>query len=136
MPRSPNKTNLSKSKPTTVTEYILSAPKESRKMLRELRALLKKVAPKATEALKWGSPVLEDKRILFSYSAFRSHINFMPTNSSLEPFRKELAGYKTGKDTLQLPYDKPLPKSLLRRIAAYRVRDVKNNNALWMSSRK
>ena len=123
---------MPKSKPTTVTEYIAAAPKGARQRLREIRSVLKKVAPGATETLKWGSPVLEEKRILFSYSAHKSHINFMPTGPALEPFRKDLARYKTGKDTIQFPYDKPLPKALLRRIATYRVKQVRGKDARWM----
>ncbi len=101
-------------------------------MLREIRALLKKLAPKATEAIKWGTPVLEQGRILFAYSAHKTHLNFMPTGPSLKPFKEELAGYKTGKDTVQFPYGKPLPKALIRRIAAHRIKEVRENDARWM----
>jgi uncharacterized protein YdhG (YjbR/CyaY superfamily) len=123
---------MAKTKPTTVSEYIEAAPKEAQKKLHELRALLKKVAPGATETLKWGLPVLEEKRILFSYSAYKSHLNFMPTGPSIKPFRKELAAYKTGKDTIQFPYDKPLPKALIRKIATYRAKQVREKDARWM----
>lgn len=123
---------MPKAKPTNVTGYINSFPKEAREKLQEIRAILKKVSPKATEALKWGSPVFEEKRILFAYTAFKSHLNFMPTRSSLIPFKNELTGYKTGKDTVQFLYDKPLPKTLIRKIATHRARDVKENDALWM----
>jgi uncharacterized protein YdhG (YjbR/CyaY superfamily) len=119
-------------KPTTVDEYIAAAPEQAQDKLRELRALLKEVAPQATETIKWGYPVLEEKRILFSYAAFKSHINFMPTGPALKQFKKELAAYATGQDTLQLPYDKPLPKELIRKIAAYRAKEVRENDAHWM----
>lgn len=123
---------MSKIKPTTVTEYINAAPQEAREKLRELRSILKKVAPGAKETLKWGSPVFEENRILFSYTAFRQHLNFMPTRTAIEPFKDELAKYTTGKDTIQFPYDKPLPKALIRKIAAYRAWDVRENDARWM----
>jgi len=119
-------------KPKTISEYIKTAPKESQKHLRELRTILKKIAPKAKETLKWGNPVFEEERILFAYSAFKSHINFMPTHRSLEHFRKELKKFKTGKDTIQLPHDRPLPFSLIRKIANHRAKDVRENNARWM----
>jgi len=124
--------SLSKTKPTTIAEYISSAPKEAQKKLREIRAILKKVAPNATETLKWGSPVFEEKRILFAFTAFRSHLNFMPTHPAMKPFKKELAEYITGKDTIQFPYDKPLPKVLIRKIAAFRVKQVREKDARWM----
>ena len=118
-------------KTKTIDEYISSAPIQSQKHLKELRSILKSVAPKATEAIKWGYPVFEQERILFSFSAFKDHVNFMPTRSSLLPFKAELKDYKTGKDTIQFTYDKPLPKNLIKKIAKYRVKEVKQG-ALWM----
>jgi uncharacterized protein YdhG (YjbR/CyaY superfamily) len=123
---------MAKIRATGVDEYILNSPAEAREKLQELRAILHEIAPKATESIKWGNPVMEEKRILFSYSAFKSHINFMPTGPSLDPFRHELEGYKTGKDTVQFSYDKPLPTRLIRRIAAHRLKDVQENDARWM----
>ncbi len=119
-------------KPTTVDEYIEGFPDHAQEKLRELRAVLKEVAPNATETLKWGKPVFEEERILFSYAAYKTHLNFMPTRSSLEPFKQELAQYKTGKDTIQLPYDQPIPRALIRKIAAYRAKEVREDDALWM----
>jgi len=118
--------------PKTVTEYIEAAPEEAQEKLRELRAILKEVAPDAREAVKWGSPVFEEERILFSYAAYKSHLNFMPTGPAMEPFKEELAEYKTGKDTIQFPYDRPLPKALIQKIAAFRAKQVREEDARWM----
>lgn len=118
-------------KPTSVSAYIEAAPKEAQAKLREIRSLLKQAAPGATEAIKWGSPVLEKERILFAYTAHRTHMNFMPTGSSLAPFKQALAEFKTGKDTVQFPYNRPLPKALIRRIAKHRVAQVRDG-AKWM----
>ena len=119
-------------RPKTVAEYIDAAPERAQPLLREIRSILKEVAPDATEAIKWGSPVLEEKRILFSYSAHKTHMNFMPTGPALTSFEKELAAFKRGKDTIQFPYDEPLPADLIRRIASYRLKQVRENDARWM----
>jgi uncharacterized protein YdhG (YjbR/CyaY superfamily) len=119
-------------KSQTVAEYIAAAPKEGRKNLREIYAILKKVAPEAKEAIKWGSPVFEEKRILFAFAAFKSHLNFAPTPSAMKPFRKALAKYKTGKGSISFPYDEPLPKALIRRIAVYRAKELREKDARWM----
>lgn len=119
-------------KPKSVDEYIAAAPPEVQKKLAEIRAILKKVAPNAREEMKWGSPVFEENRILFAYTAFKSHLNFMPTRRTLDFFRNELKEYVTGKDTIRFPYDKPLPKGLIRKIAIHRARDVRENDARWM----
>jgi uncharacterized protein YdhG (YjbR/CyaY superfamily) len=123
---------MTRTKPTTVDEYIQAAPVEAQSKLLEIRDILTKVAPRAKETLKWGSPVLEEGRILFSYSAHKTHLNFMPTGPAMEPFQEELKEFKTGKDTIQFPYDKPLPKALIRKIAAFRAKQVRENDARWM----
>ena len=123
---------MPKSKPTTVDEYISAAPDLARQKLQEIRAILKEVAPKAEEALKWGMPVFIEKRILFSYAAFKSHMNFMPTAPTMQHFKEELTKFNTGKDTIQFPYDQPLPKTLIRKIATHRLKDVRDNDAKWM----
>lgn len=123
---------MAKAKPTTVTEYIAAAPREAQQKLREIRTILRQVAPNATETLKWGSPVFEERRILFAFAAFKSHLNFVPTPSAMKPFRKELAKYTTGKGSIQFPYDRPLPKTLIRKIAAFRVKELNERDAKWM----
>lgn len=82
--------------------------------------------------MKWGSPVFEKKRILFAFAAFKSHLNFMPTPSAMKPFKKELAKYTTGKGSIQFPYDKRLPKALIRKIAAFRVQELREKDVRWM----
>jgi uncharacterized protein YdhG (YjbR/CyaY superfamily) len=116
----------------TIQDYIKNAPPQAQEKLKELYHLLKMVVPDAKEEIKWGSPVFIDKRILFSFTAFKAHMNFMPTQLSMKPFEQELKQFKTGKDTIQFPYDQPLPKSLITKIAAHRTKDVKENDALWM----
>lgn len=123
---------MAKVKPNTVEEYIAQAPPEAQEKIAELRAILQSLAPQAKEELKWNTPVYTHKRILFSYSAFRSHLNFMPTRRTLDHFREDISAYKTGMDTIQLPYDQPLPRDLIIRLAQHRIRDVEENDSLWM----
>src|SRR5688500_1229162 len=123
---------MSVSKPTTIPEYIKTAPKEGQKNLNEIYDLLKKAAHGATEAIKWGQPVFEESRILFAFAGFKSHLNFMPTPSAMEPFRTELSKYKMGKGTIQFPYDKPLPKTLITKIAKFRVKELREKDVKWM----
>jgi uncharacterized protein YdhG (YjbR/CyaY superfamily) len=44
----------SKIKPSNIDEYINAAPQIAQEKLRELRSILKEVAPETTEMLKWG----------------------------------------------------------------------------------
>jgi len=123
---------MPKVKAATIADYIAAAPKPAQKNLRELYAILKKAAPKAREAIKWSTPVFEDTRILFAFAAFKSHVNFMPTPSVIETFRKELADYTTGKGSVQFPHDEPLPKTLIAKMARQRLKELRENDARWM----
>jgi uncharacterized protein YdhG (YjbR/CyaY superfamily) len=116
---------MTRKRPTTIAEYIEAAPREGQPHLRRLYAILKSVAPDADEVIKWGNPFFVEPRFLFAFSAHKAHCNFTPMAAGLEPFRKELAKYKTTKGMLQLPYNKPVPEALIRKIARRRLRDVR-----------
>lgn len=118
---------------TTIPEYIAAAPPEGHKHLKRLYAILKKAAPKAEEAIKWGSPFFIEPRFVYAFSAHKAHLSFSPTAEALEDFRKELKAFQTTKNFLKIPYDQPLPEDLIRRIAEYRVRAVaeRQDDAFW-----
>jgi len=122
---------MGKKKPTNVEEYAEQLLEVAQAKFNELRSILKSIAPDAKEGLKWGNPVFESVTILFAYAAFKSHLSFTPTGPALKPFEKELTGYITKQDSVQFPYDKPLPESLIRKIAEYRKEDVEQRGAKW-----
>ena len=124
---------MASKRPTTIAEYIRAAPREAQPHLRRLYAILKSVAPEAEEAIKWGTPFFVEPRFLFAFSAHKAHCNFAPTAAALEAFRKELEKHKTTKRFLQIPYNKPLPQDLVRKIAEYSLRNVREreDDAFW-----
>jgi len=118
-------------KPATIAEYISAAPKPVRARLREMRKLIADAAPRAVQSLKWGMPAFSYRRILVVFGAFRHHIGFFITPAVKRAFAKELAGYKTASSSVQLPFDKPLPKGLVRKIVALRVKQERARDAKW-----
>ena len=58
-------------RPATHAEYIRGAPAEGQPMLRQLHALLKRVAPQAEEPIKWGNPFFVEPRFVFAFSAHK-----------------------------------------------------------------
>lgn len=101
--------------------------------MRRLYAILKSVAPKAEETIKWGTPFFVEPRFLFAFSAYKAHCNFAPTAAALKAFRKELEKHKTTKNYLQIPYNEAVPEDLVRKIAEYCVRSVRGreDDAFW-----
>ena len=124
---------MASKRPTTIAEYIQTAPRDGHLHLRRLYAILRSVAPNAEETIKWGVPFFVEPRFLFSFSAFKSHCVFAPTSAALKRFRHELKNHKTTKNFLQIPYDKPLPENLIRKIAEYRLETVRErkDDGFW-----
>ena len=119
--------------PKTVADYVRAAPKEARAKLREMRACIRAAAPEAKESLKWGMPAFSDRRILVVYAAFPRHLGFYPTPSAVRAFAKDLSKFKTAKGSIQFPLGKPLPRSLIRKITAFRVRESNDEDGKWRS---
>ncbi len=120
------------SKPKTVSDYIKTYPKLAQKRLKEMRSIIRKAAPKATENLKWGSPSVSYKRILVTYGAYKNHVSLFPTPSPIRKYAKELSKFETSKGTIKFPLDKALPASLIRKIVAFRVKESLEKDVKWM----
>ncbi|MES3005585.1 MAG: DUF1801 domain-containing protein [Patescibacteria group bacterium] len=122
---------LKKIKPKTTAEYINSAPKETQKKLREMRACIRAAAPGAKESLKWGMPAFSHRRILVAFAAFKHHIGFYPTPSAVKAFEKNLLKFKTAKGSIQFPLERPLPTTLIKKITVFRVRESIEEDKKW-----
>lgn len=109
------------SKPTTVDSYIAAFPKEVQLLLQQMRATIKKAAPKAVESISYMMPAYKLNGPLVYFGGYKGHIGFYPTSSGIEAFKKELAVYKGSKGTVQFPLDKPLPLKLIAQMVKYRI---------------
>ena len=113
---------MARKHPKTIDEYIEAAPAAGKPHLVELHALLKSVAPGATETIKWGQPFFVEPRFLFAFSAHKAHLGFISSIDALEPFREELQAFEiTNRGILKIPYSGPLPKAIIRKIAKARL---------------
>lgn len=119
--------------PPAIAAYIDAAPEAGRPLLRGLHALLADAAPHAQQVIKWNVPFFVEPRFLFSYSAHKAHASFAPMSAAMRHFAAELAGQRTTKHFLQLPYGAPLPEDLIRRMAAYCVAAVaaRDDDGFW-----
>ena len=124
---------MASKRPTTIAEYIQAAPSSGHPHLRRIYPILKRVAPEAEEAIRWGTPFFVEPRFLFAFSAHKAHLSFAPTAAALKAFTKELEQHKTTKGTLQVPYDESLPEDLIRRLAECSLAGVRarEDDAFW-----
>lgn len=110
-------------KPNDINEYIASFPKNVQKLLEQIRSIIQKAAPEATEAISYAMPTFKLNGILVHFAAFQNHIGFYALPSGNEAFQKELSAYKTGKGSIQFPINEPLPEALITKIVKFRVQE-------------
>ena len=105
--------------PQSIEEYIAQQPEDARSYLRQINDTIKSALPEAVPKISWSMPTYWKKQNLIQFAASKKHIGLYPGPAAVEAFTDQLQGYKTGKGTIQLPYDKPLPLDLIREIAVW-----------------
>jgi uncharacterized protein YdhG (YjbR/CyaY superfamily) len=106
----------------SIDEYIAEFPPETRKVLEEVRALIRASAPDATEKISYAIPTFDlGGRHLVHFAGYEKHLGFYPGASGIAAFKEELGPYKSAKGSVQFPLDRPMPADLIRRIVAFRV---------------
>ncbi len=106
----------------TVEDYIVSAPKELQKTLKELRSTIKTVVPKAEEKLSYGMPYYGYKGRLVYFAFSKNHIGLYIPPPVIAEHASELKAYKTAKATIQFPLDKKLPIGLIKKLVKARMK--------------
>lgn len=121
-------------KPQSVDEYIASFPDNQQKQLKKLRQVIRTALPDTTEALKWGSPAFidADGMILVIFSGHKHHINLVGTPSAREALKDRLTDYETGKGSVKLAYETPLPTELIKEFVQYRAKEYRTDRVKWM----
>jgi uncharacterized protein YdhG (YjbR/CyaY superfamily) len=115
--------------PKTINEYIAGFPRDVQDVLQQIRATIKKAAPDAEETLKYRMPTFVLNENLVHFAGFEKHIGFYPTPSAIEAFRKELAGYKGAKGSVQFPLNEPVPFTLIKKMVEFRVKETRQKKA-------
>lgn len=104
-----------------IDSYIANFPEDVQTTLEKVRSAIKKVAPKAEEAISYGIPTFKLNGNLVHFGGFKKHIGFFPGSSGVAAFKKELSLYKTSRGTIQFPLEKPIPLGLIQKITKFRV---------------
>ena len=114
----------------TIDEYHATVPAGVRPLLDELRKTITSAAPKAEEVISYNMPAFKQNGVLVYYAACKEHIGFYPTATPMQVFQKELADYKTSKGAIQFPFEKGIPKNLVKKIVAFRIKETEEKAAL------
>ena len=113
-----------------IDEYLQKIDKPQRKELERIRMIAKQIVPDAREAISYGMPTLTYKgKSFLGFNAHANHIGIYPYGGEeIEVFNKELIQLKYGfsSGAIRVPFDKPIPESLLIKIIKHRIKRITN----------
>jgi uncharacterized protein YdhG (YjbR/CyaY superfamily) len=112
--------------PKSVDEYIAAQPEVLRPKLEQVRAAIRGAVPEAVEGIGYRMPgyKLHGKPMLY-FAAFKEHYSlFAASGTFFAALEDELRGYELRKGTVQFPLTKPVPVTLIGRIAKLRATGI------------
>jgi uncharacterized protein YdhG (YjbR/CyaY superfamily) len=110
----------------SVDEYLAAFAGEQRATLDRLRALIRESVPTATESISYQIPTykLDGKRMLY-FAGWSKHFSLYPLGERIPVvLADDLAGYETAKGTVQIPWAREFPETLILRIIRMRAEDA------------
>jgi uncharacterized protein YdhG (YjbR/CyaY superfamily) len=109
-----------------IDEYLLAVDEPKRRTLQVLRRTILEIVPEAEQVLSYRVPAFRVQgKVVAGFAAFKDHLTYLPFSGSvLEQLGDELHGYTMTKSALHFPVDRPLPKSLVKKLIAVRLHQI------------
>jgi uncharacterized protein YdhG (YjbR/CyaY superfamily) len=109
-----------------VDEYLANLDEPKRTTLQRLRQTIRSIVPDAEEGIAYGMPAYRLRgKVIAGFAAFKNHLSYLPHSGSVfAEIHDDVAGYVTSKGALQFAIERPLPKALVKKLIAIRLRQV------------
>jgi uncharacterized protein YdhG (YjbR/CyaY superfamily) len=110
-----------------ITAHLAKLPQPQRDTLAALRTTLRELLPEATETISYNMPCFKvDGVAVAGFDGFKQHCSYFPHSGNVVG---EVTGIPasctvSSKGTLQFPVDRPLPKTLVRKLVRVRLREI------------
>jgi uncharacterized protein YdhG (YjbR/CyaY superfamily) len=108
-----------------VDEYLRGFEEPKRSTLEALRRTILEIVPDAEQVISYGVPAFRMRgKTVAGFAAFQHHLSYLPFSGSVLPrLADELEGYTMTKSALHFRVDRPLPKTLVKKLIAARLAD-------------
>jgi len=106
-----------------VDEYLRRIEEPKRSTLEALRRTILEIVPDAEQVISYRVPAFRiGGETVAGFAAFRDHLSYLPFSGSVLPdLADDLQGYTMTKSALHFPVDRPLPKTLVKKLIAVRL---------------
>jgi len=109
-----------------IDKYLASLEQPKRGTLEALRRMILEIIPEAEQRISYSMPAFRVQgKVIAGFAAFKNHLSYLPHSGSVFPkLGDALSKYKTSPGALQFPVDKPLPKALVKKLIAIRMKQA------------
>ncbi len=107
-----------------IASHLARLPQPQRDTLTALRTTLRDLLPDATESLSYNMPCFKvDGIAVAGFDGFKQHCSYFPHSGNVVGQITGVPAWCTiaSKGTLQFPVDRPLPKTLVRKLVRARL---------------
>jgi uncharacterized protein YdhG (YjbR/CyaY superfamily) len=109
-----------------IDDYLANLDEPKRTTLEQLRQTIQTIIPNAEPGISYGMPAFRlDGKVIAGFAAFKNHLSYLPHSGSvLTELADDVAGYVTSKGALRFSIDKALPRTLVKKLIAVRLREI------------
>jgi uncharacterized protein YdhG (YjbR/CyaY superfamily) len=107
--------------------YLATVPQPQRDTLASLHTTLRELLPHAVECISYNMPCFKvDSAAVAGFDGFKNHCSYFPHSGNVVMQISGVPAWCTvaSKGTLQFPIDRPLPKTLVRKLIRVRLREI------------
>jgi uncharacterized protein YdhG (YjbR/CyaY superfamily) len=109
-----------------IDDYLRGIEEPKQGTLEALRATILEVIPDAEQGISYGMPAFRlHGKTIAGFAAFKDHLSYLPHSGKvLGELADNLSGYTMTKGSLHFPVDQPLPRAVVERLIAERLREA------------
>jgi uncharacterized protein YdhG (YjbR/CyaY superfamily) len=109
-----------------ITAHLKKFDKPQRDVLQAVRVAIAEILPEADEVIKYGIPTFAiDGKGVIGFDGYKNHNSIFPYSGSIGTrLKNELSKYEQTKGSIHFDKEKPMPKSLLKKIIKERLKQI------------
>jgi len=109
-----------------IDHYLGTLDEPKRATLAQLRDTIVAIVPDAEQCISYGMPAFKLRgKTIAGFAAFKSHLSYVPHSGAVIPrLAKETGGYTKTKGSLHFPFNKPLPRKLVKKLLDVRMTEA------------
>lgn len=109
-----------------IDQYLDALEEPERTTLAQLRQMILEILPGAGQGISYGVPAFKVRgKTIAGFAAFKNHLSYLPHSGSVFPqLTQELTGYPASPGALRFSTGQPLPRPLVEKLIAARLRQA------------